>query len=220
MLAGGLAVLLALLMGNLPRAGVARQRSGRPPRVSGNRCRLDYCGALGAVIPNTINKFPLDIRLRRYCIRTVIAMPFGLWVVGLALKLGGGRGSESGVRIGIGSGIRGQGDRSGRWSALVSLFTCLLSILALGALGVINTWDLPTYALLVAGACVVAGWRARRWLGVAGGLLLAAMISALAVAAYWPLRVLRGAGGAGRGFAGRTLARLGAWGEPAWMTGW
>ena len=58
--------------------------------------------------------------------------------------------------------------------------------MALGALGVINTWDLPTYALLVAGACVVAGWRARRWLGAAGGLLLAAVISALAVAAYWP----------------------------------
>ena len=58
--------------------------------------------------------------------------------------------------------------------------------LALGALGVINTWDLPTYALLVAGACIVAGWRARRWLGAAGGLLLAAVISALAVAAYWP----------------------------------
>ena len=48
---------------------------------------------------------------------------------------------------------------------LVYLSTCLLMALALGALGVINTWDLPTYALLVAGACVVAGWRARRWLG-------------------------------------------------------
>ena len=58
--------------------------------------------------------------------------------------------------------------------------------LALGALGVINTWDLPTYALLVAGACVVAGWRARRWLGAAGGALLAALIFLLAVAAYWP----------------------------------
>ena len=69
---------------------------------------------------------------------------------------------------------------------LVSLSTCLLIVLALGALGVINTWDLPTYALLVAGAFVVAGWRARRWLGAAGGALLAALISALAVAAYWP----------------------------------
>ena len=69
---------------------------------------------------------------------------------------------------------------------LVYLSTCLLIALSLGALGVINTWDLPTYALLVAGACIVAGWRARRWLGAAGGLLLAAVISALAVAAYWP----------------------------------
>ena len=29
--------------------------------------------------------------------------------------------------------------------------------LALGALGVINTWDLPTYALLVAGVCSSRG---------------------------------------------------------------
>ena len=69
---------------------------------------------------------------------------------------------------------------------LVYLSTCLLIALALGALGVINTWDLPTYALLVVGACVVAGWRARRWLGAAGGALLAVLISVLAVAAYWP----------------------------------
>jgi len=68
----------------------------------------------------------------------------------------------------------------------VFLSTCLLIILALGALGAMNTWDLPTYALLVAGVFVVAGWRARRWLGAAGGALLAALISLLAVVAYWP----------------------------------
>ncbi len=59
-------------------------------------------------------------------------------------------------------------------------------VVSLGALGAINTWDLPTYMLLVAGACVVAGWRARRWRGAAGEALLATLISVLAVAAYWP----------------------------------
>ena len=110
-------------------------------------------------------------------------------------------------------------NESGREPAakfLVYLSTCLLIALALGALGVINTWDLPTYALLVAGACVVAGWRARRWLGAAGGLLLAAVISALAVAAYWPFyahyetQVGQGAGS----LVGRFLGWVRA-GEPA-----
>lgn len=36
---------------------------------------------------------------------------------------------------------------------------CLLLALSLGALGAINTWDVPTYGLLVAGAFLLAGWR-------------------------------------------------------------
>jgi YYY domain-containing protein len=96
----------------------------------------------------------------------LIALPFGVLVIGLALD----------------------------W-ALVShqrltlrqdLFKLLVLIISLGALGAINTWDLPTYALLVAGAFALRGWQDARARGLIGGALVAAAIAALAVAAYWP----------------------------------
>ena len=189
-LAGGLAVLLALLMGNL--RGLGWLAGAWVSLVSGRSLpEFDYWAA-SRVIPNTINEFPLWTFVFADLHPHMIAMPFGLLVVGLVLNWVAVRDQGSGDR-GQGTGVRGQrtegggrvGHRAGR-GVLVYLSTCLLIALALGALGAINTWDLPTYALLVAGACVVAGWRARRWLGAAGGLLLAAVISALAVAAYWP----------------------------------
>ena len=176
--AGGLAVLLALLMGNL--RGLGWLATVWSSFVTGKTLpEYDYW-AVSRVIPNTINEFPLWTFIFADLHPHMIAMPFGLLVVGLALNWVALRGQESGVRG------QGSGDKSSRRSGLVFLSTCLLIILALGALGVINTWDLPTYALLVAGAFVVAGWRTRRWLGAAGGALLAALISLLAVAAYWP----------------------------------
>ena len=171
------------------------------------------------MIPNTINEFPLWTFVFADLHPHLIAMPFGLLVVGLALnwvarggswkleagspKLEGGLPAEQVWKLEEEHAEAGAQQTENEGAApplpasprprvpvspcfLVSLSTCLLIALSLGALGVINTWDLPTYALLVAGACIVAGWRARRWLGAAGGLLLAAVISALAVAAYWP----------------------------------
>ena len=183
-MAGGLAVLLALLMGNLRGlgwlAGVWRSL------VTGRSLpEFDYWAA-SRVIPNTINEFPLWTFVFADLHPHMIAMPFGLLVVGLALNWvaveleTGSWKPKSGDSGSQGAG-RGHGGREQREvnasrarepvprQFLVYLSTCLLIALALGALGVINTWDLPTYALLVAGACVVAGWRARRWLGAAGG---------------------------------------------------
>ena len=252
--AGGVAVLLALLMGNLRGlgwlAGVWRSL------VTGRSLpEFDYWAA-SRVIPNTINEFPLWTFVFADLHPHMIAMPFGLLVVGLALNWVARAGSskletgnrelearswklETGNRepetrnwkletgdwepetrslkletegrepitekLVVETGNVGVSEQGGKNEVaaphlpvsprprvtvsprlLVSLSTCLLMALALGALGVINTWDLPTYALLVAGACGVAGWRARRWLGAAGGALLAALISLLAVAAYWP----------------------------------
>jgi uncharacterized membrane protein len=175
-LAGGLAVMLALLLGNLRGLGWLASVWGN--LVSGRSLpEYDYWAA-SRVIPNTINEFPLWTFVFADLHPHMIAMPFGLLVVGLALNWVAVRGqrTEGGERVGQGAGRR----------ALVYLSACLLIALALGALGAINTWDLPTYALLVAGAFAVAGWRARRWLGVVGGALLAVLISGLAVAAYWP----------------------------------
>ncbi|PKO21669.1 MAG: hypothetical protein CVU38_13365 [Chloroflexi bacterium HGW-Chloroflexi-1] len=69
---------------------------------------------------------------------------------------------------------------------LVSLSTCLLISLSLGALGAINTWDLPTYFLLVAGAFTIVAWRRRSFRSLVGSTLLTGLIGAAAVAAYWP----------------------------------
>ncbi len=49
---------------------------------------------------------------------------------------------------------------SGRWSAVVA--QCLLAAFTLGALAVANSWDLPTYALLLCGALLGRAWRGRR----------------------------------------------------------
>ena len=234
-LAGGLAVLLALLMGNL--RGLGWLAGAWVSLVSGRSLpEFDYWAA-SRVIPNTINEFPLWTFVFADLHPHMIAMPFGLLVVGLALnwvarveagiwkleaKLEGGLPAEQVWKLdeeyAEQERNRTENEGAARISPrpasrvpvspcfLVYLSTCLFMALALGVLGVINTWDLPTYALLVAGACVVAGWRARRWLGAAGGLLLAAVISALAVAAYWPFYAHYEAQvGQGAGLVGRFL---------------
>ena len=260
-LAGGLAVLLALLIGNL--RGLAWLAGAWRSLVTARSLpEFDYWAA-SRVIPNTINEFPLWTFVFADLHPHMISMPFGLLVVGLALNWVARAGSsklETGNReleprsSKLETGNRGQETRNSKLETddrepttenlvvetghaavgeqggknevtaphlpasprlLVSSSSCLLIVLALGALGAINTWDLPTYALLVAGAFIVVGWRVRRWLGAAGGALLAALISALAVAAYWPFyahyeaQVGQGAGPA------RPLPRLGARGEPA-----
>ena len=73
----------------------------------------------------------------------MIAMPFGLLVVGLALNWVVTRGQASGVR---GEEPLKVNEPHGARPA-ASLFPCLFvcfTALALGALGAINTWDLPT----------------------------------------------------------------------------
>ena len=53
-------------------------------------------------------------------------------------------------------------------------------------MGAINTWDLPTYFLLVAGALLIAAWRSRRAGIILASLALIAGIGAAALAAYAP----------------------------------
>ena len=83
-LAGGLAVLLALLMGNL--RGLGWLAGVWASLVSGRSLpEFDYWAA-SRVIPNTINEFPLWTFVFADLHPHLIAMPFGLLVVGLALN--------------------------------------------------------------------------------------------------------------------------------------
>src|SRR5262249_5018323 len=67
-----------------------------------------------------------------------------------------------------------------------------LAALALGGLAVTNSWDFPTYTLLIAGALAGRAWRMRGragWRGVgalAGALLQAAGIALAALLLYLP----------------------------------
>lgn len=215
-----LSTALALLMGNLSGFGLLIRTLGQWLRGAAAPV-FDYWGA-SRVIPATINEFPLWTFTFADLHPHLIAMPFGMLVVGLALngvigaKGQGARGQEPGIgdqALGTGGQELETGDQElgageqdpgaylpipSRQSrvprprflvphpdSLVSLSTYLLLTLSLGALGAINTWDLPTYALLVIGALGLAGWRSRRWQALVGALL-AVLTVALAVAAYLP----------------------------------
>ncbi len=180
---GLLAVTLALLMGNLDALdqflSQLGQLAARMP-VPG----FDYW-ASSRVIPQTINEFPFWTFLFADLHPHLIAMPFGMLVVGLAANwvlMAGSRKLDAPLGCGSQSLVVTQHLRC--WAGVVS--TCFLLILSLGALGAINTWDLPTYFLLVAGAFLSAGWRRARVTGLLSAALLAAGIGAAAVVAYWP----------------------------------
>ena len=172
MIAGLLSVVLALLMGNLDALSqfVEQLRS----RLAGMAAPgFDYW-ASSRVIPETINEFPFWTFLFADLHPHLIAMPFGVLVAGLAVNWV--LGAES---------WKLEAGRSNR-PLLVSLSTCLLLILALGAMGAINTWDLPTYYLLVAVALLIAAWRSRRVWSMLASLALIVGIGAAALVAYAP----------------------------------
>ena len=179
-IAGLLSVVLALLMGNLDALSQFVEQLGkvlaRLPAPG-----FDYW-ASSRVIPQTINEFPFWTFLFADLHPHLIAMPFGILVAGLAmnwvLEAGSWKLEAGSSKLEVGSG------RS-RLLLCVSLSTCLL-ILALGAMGAINTWDLPTYFLLVAGALLIAAWRSRRVGIILASLVLIAGIGAAAWVAYAP----------------------------------
>jgi uncharacterized membrane protein len=106
---------------------------------------------------------------------------------------------------------------------LVTLSQYLLLALALGALGAINTWDLPTYCLLVAGALLIAGWRTGRAARLFGAAIAAGGVTVAAVGMYWPFYAhYQSQVGQGEGFV---VARYLGWVRaasslPAWLTVW
>jgi len=124
---------------------------------------FDYWGPT-RVIPHTINEFPFFSFLFADLHPHTIAMPFTILALALALNI---------LSRGRGQRIRGQLPASG--------FQFLISSFCLGALAVINTWDLPTYFILLAIALLI-----RQGLSA---LLLAPSLLLLALLLYWPFLV-------------------------------
>ncbi len=153
-----LAVALTLLLGNL--TGLEWAFNGLASVMRGEGLpAFDYWAA-SRVVPFTINEFPLWTFTFADLHPHLISMPFGLLVVGLSLEW--------------------LVNRPLRWRQW--LIKLLVLALALGALGAINTWDLPTYALLASGAICIAGWRTRGSPGQRLRSLAGAALSAVGVA--------------------------------------
>jgi YYY domain-containing protein len=127
---------------------------------------FDYWYRGTRIIPNTINEFPFFSFLFADLHPHMIGIPFTILVIGLGLAVSLDQGRNL-LRSGL------------RWAVLA---------IAVGALGVINTWDLPTYLGML--GCVLLYWgfqRGRRH-GLAEGaisFLLLVMFSLLLYAPFY-----------------------------------
>lgn len=129
------------------------------------------------IIPDTINEFPFWSFLFADLHPHVIALPITLLAIALAY----------------------QAIDSCRWmmnpsdaavdSRLVSRSRWGLIALTLGTLAVTNSWDFPTYTLLVGAALVGGAWRMSRtipWLGLVRAVLLAGVLAVGGLVLYTP----------------------------------
>lgn len=128
---------------------------------------FDYWHKSTRVIPNTINEFPFFSFLFADLHPHMIAIPFTLLVLGLLLNL-----------------VRNIDDTWREWGAKVARFGVLAA--ALGALGAINTWDLPAYLGLTALALAFQSYRRDRWWWLGKAALRFALLAGLSLFLYWP----------------------------------
>ncbi len=191
--AAGLAVTFALVLGNLE--GFSQLLRVVREGKTPLFSHYDYWAA-SRVIPQTINEFPYWTFLFADLHPHMIAIPFGLAVAGLAL-----------------SWLRGKAKPA----------TLVIIVVALGALGPANTWDLPVYGLLLFAAFLLAAWRARRRWPLVEALLLAGAAVGLAVVAYFPFfaRYQTMVGGGDGGALGRYLGVASQGSPPGdWLMTW
>lgn len=183
--AGAAAVLLAVGIGNLSGASQllaplaqAGCPAGAQGLVQGLGClgrglsralsgavgppAFDYWHRSTRIIPYTINEFPLFTFLFADLHPHLMAIPFALLAIaGAALTLRGGS--------------------LKRMAGLAVLLAFLL-----GALGVINTWDLPIHLLIVMAVLAARGYQTGGLKGAATGGLMALAIGLGALLLYAP----------------------------------
>jgi YYY domain-containing protein len=190
---------LALLASNLTAfSGVLRsaKKAGEGLAAVGRFLSArgyDYW-APSRVIPYSINEFPLWTFVFADLHPHLVAIPFGLLVIALSFNWLRTAEGEPTRMLSPGDGdAKGPGpeDRLGviRASWSKPIMRVLLLALALGAMGVINTWDLPTYSLLAAAAFLLAGWRKGGIKPLALGALGFMLTGLLALVAYRPFYV-------------------------------
>lgn len=191
-IAGGVAAAVAVgLLGNFDAVGqiAAGLRAGGGWRAAA--ARFDFWQST-RVIPGTINEFPFFSGLWADLHAHVVALPFTILVIGIAVAVAVGMPPRDPSRKGRGTGERsphddGPGVTSSRFGwAGGSLLA--LAALVIGALYGINTWDFPTMLAIVALALLVRFRQAgQAWpRAIARAALLSVAVTAAAYALYWP----------------------------------
>lgn len=140
-----LGVVMVLLIGPVGSAFPVGQSRGLGVAVRAVSGGLHgFGGRLGdwfwgpsRIIPHTINEFPFFSYLFADLHAHMIALPITILAIALAIELG----------------------RSGTLRRRVPLL--LVTSLVLGTLAVTNSWDAPTYGLVIGGALVGRTWRKR-----------------------------------------------------------
>jgi YYY domain-containing protein len=165
--------------------------------------RFDYWRS-SRVIPQTINEFPFWSYLFADLHPHMIGMPVTLFLLALALNV------TLAVRGTVGemetrSGAEDEADVGGGWrgflrrglaglgaiqvSRLVSHYNLaglLLLAVTLGAVAVINTWDVPGYLIVVLGALLLGLRGFWRWQGALVALAVFAVVGSLSLVLYLP----------------------------------
>jgi YYY domain-containing protein len=177
---GLVAILLLVGVGPFASVFVVTESKGVEPILEALRDGLaGFGGRVGAwfwgpsrVIPNTINEFPLFGFLFADLHPHLIALPITLLAIACAVELAQRRPPHA---------RQGSGPLLG------------LSALVIGALAIANSWDAPTYALLIGGALVGRSWRSGghgfnryRLVQTAQGALVAVGVTAIGLALYTP----------------------------------
>jgi YYY domain-containing protein len=146
------------------------------------------------VIPATINEFPYWSFLFADLHPHMIGIPFTVLFVGLALNM-----------------LLSMSDRHRRTACIESGLGYLVLPLVLGAIGAINTWDLPTYLGLGVLVYLVREWHSRgriRWLPAA---FFALFLTMLSLGLYYPFfRSYEAVGASGVGLV-KAKTDLGKW---------
>jgi YYY domain-containing protein len=158
----GLASLFVVVIGNLGEVEVLLERARGPIRDDWWFWTASRAITPGPGEPGPITEFPAFTYLFADLHAHAIALPYAATALGLALAYIGAPTAE-------------------RRIARVVRF--LILAIVVGALWVVNTWDLPTYAALATVAILLGAWAVRR--RVAPALVRASLLAvALPVVAY------------------------------------
>jgi YYY domain-containing protein len=158
----GLASLFVVVIGNLGEVEVLLERARGPIRDDWWFWTASRAITPGPGEPGPITEFPAFTYLFADLHAHAIALPYAATALGLALGYIGAPTAEGRIA------------RVGRF---------LILAIVVGALWVVNTWDLPTYAALAAVAILLGAWAVRG--RVAPTLVRASLLAiALAVTAY------------------------------------